>query len=409
MKPTRVVVTGLGATTPLGGDAASTWQGMLAGRSGVGALTWAEAEGLPVRIAARAAAEPVGDDELDRCQRLALVAAREAMRDAGLAGRGAVDPERLGAVVASGIGGLHSALDGYDVLREQGWEALSPLAFFRQGPQGPAVQVAREFDARAGVHAMVSACASSAEALGYAADMIRAGRADVVVAGGAESCIHPLQMAAFGAMRAMSTRNGDPESASRPFDRDRDGFVLGEGAAVLVLESEESALARGARVLAVAAGAGHSADGHDIVQPSAEGTGLAKAVTRCLDAAGLPPERVVAMNAHATGTPLGDVAEARGIEAALGPAARAVAVTASKSTTGHLLGGAGALGALVGVLALRDGLLPPIANLAHPDENVALDLVRGEPRALPDGPAAVLANAVGFGGHNVVLAFTRPD
>ncbi|GAA0961063.1 beta-ketoacyl-[acyl-carrier-protein] synthase family protein [Actinocorallia libanotica] len=414
MKKTRVVVTGLGATTPLGGDVASTWKALLAGESGARNLPWKDVDALPVRFAASAAVEPAASgrlsperlERLDRSQAFALIAAMEAMADAGH--EAGLDPDRLGVVVSSGIGGLHSALDGYDTLREKGWAEVSPLAPFRQPPNGPAVQVGREFDARAGVHTLVSACASGSEAIGYGAEMIRNGRADVVIAGGSEACIHPLQMAAFGAMRAMSTRNGEPATASRPFDKSRDGFVLGEGAAVLVLESEESALARGARVYAVAAGVGYSAEGHDIVQPSTDGRGAAKAMTRCLADADLVPSEVVAVNAHATGTPLGDVAEINGIRTAFGTAAGGLAITASKSMTGHLLGGAGALGALVAVLALHEGLLPPVAHLADLDDAIDLDIVTGAPRPLPAGPAAALSNAVGFGGHNAVLAFTRP-
>jgi 3-oxoacyl-[acyl-carrier-protein] synthase II len=274
-------------------------------------------------------------------------------------------------------------------------------------PNGAAGMVGIEFGAQAGVHAMVSACASSADGIGYAIDMIRSGRADVVIAGGTESCVHPLQMASFGAMRAMSTRNEEPERASRPYDKNRDGFVLGEGAAVMIFESEEHALARGAKIHAIAAGAGYSGDAYDIVLPDPSGAGQSKAMVRALKNAGLQPEDIVHINAHATSTPAGDIAELTSIKAALGDQAKRICITGTKSMTGHVLGGAGALESLITVLSLREGLVPATANLDDLDDAVDLDIVRGEPRKLPDGPIAALNNSFGFGGHNTAVAFQR--
>ncbi|MFC6884025.1 beta-ketoacyl-ACP synthase II [Actinomadura yumaensis] len=425
---TKVVVTGLGATTPLGGDLPSTWSALLAGKSGVRNLEWEGVEELPVRFAAQLAVEPSEVmtkqqlRRLDRNQAIALISAREAWRDAGLAtppsrrGKDApaepdgfvVDGERLGVVLSSGIGGLHTALNSYDVWREKGWSRVSPFTVPMLMPNGAAGHVGIEYGAMAGSHALVSACASSGEAVGYAIDMIRAGRADVVICGGTESCIHPLQMASFGAMRAMSTRNDEPERASRPYDKNRDGFVLGEGSAVMILESEEHARARGAKIHGIAAGCGYSGDAHDIVQPDPTGAGQAKAMRRALEDAGLTPDDIVHINAHATSTPQGDVAELASIKAALGPEASAkVMVTATKSMTGHLLGGAGALESVFCILALREGLIPPTANLEDLDDEVDLDVVHGEPRPIPDGPAAALNNSFGFGGHNVSVVFQR--
>ncbi|MFF5261063.1 beta-ketoacyl-ACP synthase II [Actinomadura viridis] len=423
---TNVVVTGLGATTPLGGDWPSTWSALLAGKSGVRKLDWEDIENLPVRFAATLAVDPsevIPKQQLrrlDRSQAIALISAREAWRDAGFAPRArsreddepaegdVVDGDRLGVVVSSGIGGLHTALNSYDVYKEKGWSRVSPFTVPMLMPNGSSGHVGIEFGAMAGSHAMVSACASSAEAVGYAIDMIRAGRADVVICGGTEACIHPLQMASFGSMRALSTRNDEPERASRPYDKNRDGFVLGEGSATMILESEEHARARGARIYGIAAGCGYSGDAHDIVQPDPSGSGQAKAMRRAMRDAGLEPADIAHVNAHATSTPLGDVAELASLKVALGAEAAAnVIVTATKSMTGHLLGGAGALESVITVVSLYEGVVPPTANLEDPDDEVDLDIVRGEPRKLPGGPLAALNNSFGFGGHNVSVAFRR--
>ena len=408
---TRVVVTGLGAITPVGADVASTWESMLAGRSGVRQLTDDWAAELPARIAAWAAVDPaslidrVQARRLDRCEQLALVASREAWAHAGSP---QVDPERLGVVVSSGIGGVASTLAAYDTLKEKGWQRLSPFTVPMLMPNGAAGWIAIELGARAGVHTTVSACASGAEAIGYAMDMIRSGRADVVLAGGTEAAIMQLNIAAFAAMRALSTRNDEPERASRPFDKGRDGFVLGEGAGMVVLESEQHAASRGAAVHAIAAGVGYSSDAHHIAQPDPQGAGLKLVIGRVLADAGIEPSQIVHVNAHATSTPAGDVVEALAIAAALGDAAQGVVVSATKSMTGHLLGGAGAVESVAAILALRDRVAPPTINLEDPDDDAGLTISAQPQQLTPrgDGPMAVLNNSFGFGGANVALAFT---
>jgi 3-oxoacyl-[acyl-carrier-protein] synthase II len=408
-----VVVTGLGATTPLGGDVASTWSGMLAGRSGVRALTEDWAKDLPARIAGVAAVDPaegvgrVQARRMDRCEQFAVVAAREAWADAGSP---EVNPERLGVSVTSGIGGIGSTLAAYDMLREKGWQRISPFTVPMLMPNGSAGLISIELGAQAGAHSAVSACASGAEAVGYGIDMIRSGRADVVVAGGTEAAIMALNLGAFAVMRALSLRNDEPERASRPFDKGRDGFVLGEGAGMVVLESAAHAAARGARVYAVAAGAGYSSDGYHIAHPHPEGTGVRLAMQRALANAGVSPEQITHVNAHATSTPEGDVVEAQAIQAALGATADRVVVSSTKSMTGHLLGGAGAIESVAAIMALKDRVAPPTINLEDPDDGVEVT-VASEPRPLaPVGqePMAVLNNAFGFGGHNVSLVFTAP-
>ena len=406
-----VVVTGLGATTPLGGDAASTWTAMLAGRSGVRRLTEPWAERLPVRIAAPAAADPaeivgrVQARRMDRCEQFALVASREAWADAGAP---EMDPERLGVTVTSGIGGIGSTLAAYDILNSKGWQRISPYTVPMLMPNGSAGWISMELGAHAGAHALVSACASGAEAIGYGIDMIRSGRADVVMAGGTEAAIMPLNIGAFAVMRAMSTRNDDPERASRPFDKGRDGFVLGEGAGMLVLESLSHARQRGARVYAVAAGAGYSSDAYHIAHPAPDGAGVTTAISRALADARVNPEQVVHVNAHATSTPEGDPLEAQALVKALGSAADGVIVSSTKSMTGHLLGGAGAIESVAAIFALRDQVAPPTINLEDLDDEVPVD-VATEPRPLTKRgaePMAVVNNAFGFGGHNVSLVFT---
>jgi 3-oxoacyl-[acyl-carrier-protein] synthase II len=406
-----VVVTGLGATTPLGGDAASTWAAMLDGRSGVRRLTEPWVEELPVRIAATAAVDPVEivgrvqARRMDRCEQFALVASREAWADAGAP---ELDPERLGVAVTSGIGGIGSTLAAYDILNSKGWQRISPYTVPMLMPNGSAGWISMELGAHAGAHALVSACASGAEAIGYGIDMIRSGRADVVVAGGTEAAIMPLNIGAFAVMRAMSTRNDDPERASRPFDKARDGFVLGEGAGMLVLESLSHARQRGARIYAVAAGAGYSSDAYHIAHPAPDGAGVAAAIGRALADARVDPEQVVHVNAHATSTPEGDPLEAQALVKALGSAADGVIVTSTKSMTGHLLGGAGAIESVAAILSLRDQVAPPTINLDDLDDDVPVE-VATEPRPLAKRgaePMAVVNNAFGFGGHNVSLVFT---
>jgi 3-oxoacyl-[acyl-carrier-protein] synthase II len=403
----RVVVTGLGATTPLGGDVASTWAAMLAGQSGVKVLTQDWVEMLPVHIAAPVAVDPSEVlprpliKRSDRSGQFAIIAAREAWADAGSP---ELEPERIGVVIASGIGGVTTLLDAYDVLKERGARRVLPMTVPMLMPNGPAALVGLELVARAGVHTPVSACSSGAEAIAYAVDMIRSGRADIVAAGGTEAAIHPLPLAGFAAMQALSTRNDEPERASRPYDKGRDGFVLGEGAGVLVLETLEHARARGATIYGEIAGAGITSDAHHMAQPDPVGAGATRAMGMALKAAGATASDVVHINAHATSTPVGDVAEAEAIRNALGDAVDGVAVSGTKSMTGHLLGAAGAVETIATLLALRDRKAPATTNLEDPDDNVHLDVVRGEPRALPDGDLLALNNSFGFGGHNVALA-----
>ncbi len=405
-----VVVTGLGATTPLGGDVASTWAAMLAGRSGVRRITQAWAEDLPVRIAAPAATDPaevvgrVQARRMDRCEQFALVAAREAWADADSP---QADPERIGVAVTSGIGGIGSTLTAYDTLREKGWRRISPYTVPMLMPNGAAGWISMEIGARAGAHALVSACASGAEAIGYGIDMIRSGRADVVVAGGTEAAIMPLNIGAFAVMGAMSTRNDEPERASRPWDKARDGFVLGEGAGVLVLESLSHARQRGATVHAVAAGTGYSSDAYHIAHPAPDGAGVIAAITRAIADAGIDPAQLVHVNAHATSTPEGDVVEAQALAKALGAAVDGVVVSSTKSMTGHLLGGAGAVESVAAILALRERVAPPTINLDDLEDDVPVDIAtEARPLRPRTGSMAVLNNAFGFGGHNVSLVFT---
>ncbi len=405
----RVVVTGLGATSPVGGDVPTTWAALLAGISGVRRLTEDWACDLPARIAGRVAVEPtevlerIKARRLDRSAQFALIAASEAWDDAGLA-EAAPDGDRTGVAIASGIGGITTLLSNYDALLSKGPRLVSPLAVPMLMPNSPAANVGLAIGARAGVHTPVSACASGNEAIAHGIDMIRLGRADVVVVGGTEAAIHPLPMAAFANMRALSRRNDEPERASRPWDRDRDGFVLGEGAAALVIESAEHASARGARVYAEVAGAGITADSHDIAQPDPEGRGATRAMNLAMIEGQLSPKDVVHINAHATSTPQGDVAECLAITQALGGETDHVVMTSTKSMTGHLLGAAGALESIATVLALQHRMVPPTINLETPDSGVHLDIAT-EQRKLPDGDIAALNNSFGFGGHNVAIAF----
>ncbi|WP_411142241.1 beta-ketoacyl-[acyl-carrier-protein] synthase family protein [Streptomyces sp. x-80] len=411
-----VVVTGIGATTPLGGDSASTWEALLAGQSGVSSLDQDWAAELPVRIAAQAAVDP-GEiiprpqaRKLDRSAQFALIAAREAWADAGFTAKAgedpSVDPDRLGTVIASGIGGVTTLLGQYDVLKEKGVRRVSPHTVPMLMPNGPSANVGLEVNARAGVHTPVSACASGSEAIGYAIEMIRTGRADIVVAGGTEAAIHPLPIAAFGNMMAMSKSNDDPQGASRPWDTSRNGFVLGEGAGVIVLESAEHAAERGARVYAEAVGQGVSADSHDIVQPEPSGNGIAQALRNLLDSNDLDPAEIVHVNAHATSTPQGDLAELKALRKAFGDDVDHMAISSTKSMTGHLLGGAGGVESVATILALYHRVAPQTINIENLDPEIDVDIIRDEPRKLPvEGRIAALNDSFGFGGHNVVLAF----
>ena len=405
----RVVVTGLGATTPVGGTVPETWEAILAGRSGARTMDfdWVSKYELPVTFAALIATQPIDvltkveTRRLDPSSQYALIAAREAWADAGAP---EIDPERLGAAIGSGIGGVWTLLDQWDVLKEKGPRRVYPLAVPMLMPNGPAAAVSLDLGARAGAHTTVSACASGAESMGYAIDMIRTGRADIVVAGGTEAAVHPLPIAGFAAMQALSTRNDDPAAASRPYDTGRDGFVLGEGAAVIVLESEEHARARGARIYAELASVGMSADAHHITAPEPNGSGASRAMLFAVERADLKPTDILHINAHATSTPVGDVAEYNAIKRAFGDHTDDMSVTATKSMTGHLLGAAGALEAVITILSVHHRLAPATINLDEQDPEIPLNVISGEHQKLPDGDIAALNNSFGFGGHNVALA-----
>ncbi|MDM7831499.1 beta-ketoacyl-[acyl-carrier-protein] synthase family protein [Cellulomonas edaphi] len=409
--PIDVVVTGLGATTPLGGDVPTTWAAALAGESGARPFDpeWVETFGLPVTFAATIKVTP--DEVLTRPEikrmdpsaQYAIIAAREAWADAGAP---EIDGERLGAVVSSGIGGIWTTLEAWDTLREKGSRRVLPMTVPMMMPNSPTAYVSLEFGAKAGAHAVVSACATGAEAIGYGVDMIRSGRADIVIAGGTEATIHPMPIAAFAASRTLSLRNDDPQAASRPYDVDRDGFVIGEGAGVVVLESAAHAAARGARVYGRIAGVGLSADGYHITSPEPSGDGQIRAMKAALAESDVTAADVVHVNAHATSTVVGDLIEARSVRGALGEDSDHVALSATKSMTGHLLGGAGALETIFTVLAVRDRQAPPTINVETPDPELVLDLVRDKPRQLRDGDVAALNNSFGFGGHNVALVVT---
>ena len=413
MKRTPVVVTGIGATTPLGGDAPSTWEALLAGKSGVRRIDAEWAEDIPVKIAAQAAVDPsevldrVEARRLDRSAQLGIIAAMEAWRDAGygLKEDNPVDRERLGVAIATGIGGLQTLLVNWDVQKDKGARRVSPLAIPMLMANAAAANVSLRLGAQAGVHTPVSACASSNESIALGLDMIRLGRADVVVVGGTEGVIHPLPIACFAQMQAMSRRNDEPERASRPWDVDRDGFVLAEGAAMFVIETLEHAQARDAKIYGELAGAGITADAHDMVQPNPTGHTQALAMTRALREGELGPADIVHVNAHATSTPQGDITEASSIRQALGEDTEAI-VNGTKSMTGHLLGGAGALESLATLLALRYRKVPPTINLDNCEPDLGIDIAT-KVRDLPSGDLAGINNSFGFGGHNVAVALTN--
>ncbi|BCJ31358.1 beta-ketoacyl-ACP synthase II [Actinocatenispora sera] len=403
----EVVVTGLGATTPLGGDVASTWEAMVAGRSGIRALDADWAAELPVRIAGLMVDDPTNHIDrvkarrMDRSEQAALVAARQAWRDAGL-DEDDPDRERVAVSVGTGIGGARTLVDQHDRLLAKGPRLVSPHTVPMLMPNGPAAYVGLEFHVLGGVHSAASACATSSEAIALGLDIIRSGRADVVLAGGTEAVAFPLPIAGFAAMRAMSTRNDEPTRASRPFDKGRDGFVLGEGAGVVVLERADRAAARGATVYARLAGAALTSDGYDIVQPDPEGTQQARAMRLAIADAGLSPADIAHVNAHATSTPIGDMGEIAAIRKAVG---EQPVVTSTKSMTGHLLGAAGAIESIATILAVRDGVVPPTINLDDPDDELTLDVAANVARRM-EVPAA-LNNSFGFGGHNCALCFQR--
>ncbi|MFH8249927.1 beta-ketoacyl-[acyl-carrier-protein] synthase family protein [Microbacterium sp. B2969] len=408
MSTPRIVVTGIGATTPIGGTAPESWAALKNGVSGTHSLEydWVEQYQLPVTFAAEAAVRPDSvlerpvANRLDPSAQFALVAAKEAWADAGAPD---VDPDRLGVDFATGIGGLQTTLNGWDVLKEKGPRRVMPMSVPMLMPNAPAAAVSMHLNARAYARTVASACASSTESLINAFDSLRLGRADVVIAGGSEAVIHGLTIAAFAAMQALSKRNDSPETASRPYSVDRDGFVMGEGGAALVLETEEHAKARGAKIYAEIVGGGVTADSYHITAPEPEGLGASRAVRLALKEAGATPDDVTHINAHATSTPTGDIAEYKALRSVFGDRIDEIPVSATKASTGHLLGGTGALEAIFTILALQDRQAPPTINLTTQDPEIPLR-ISGEPIALSEGPQLAISNSFGFGGHNAVVA-----
>jgi 3-oxoacyl-[acyl-carrier-protein] synthase II len=409
---TKVAITGLGMTTPLGGDVPSTWEAALDGRSGVRTLDndWVEKYGLEVGFSGQVIVRPEEVltrpemKRMDPSAQMAIIATREAWEDAGSPD---VDPDRLGAAVSSGIGGVWTLLNAWDTIKEKGAARVLPLTVPMLMPNSPAAYVELEIGARAGAHAPVSACASGAEAIATAYRMILDGRADVVVAGGTEAATHPVTLASFDAMQALSRRNDDPQGASRPYDVTRDGFVMGEGSGIIVLESEEFAKARGARIYAYLAGIGMTSDAYHIAAPEPNGRGQSRAMQFALQMAGIATTDVAHINAHATSTVVGDMIEARAIRTLLGSHADRTLLSATKSMTGHLLGGAGAVESILTIKAVQERKAPPTINVTKPDPELQVDLVCDIPRAMPAGDVAAINNSFGFGGHNVALVFTN--
>ena len=405
----KIVITGIGATSPLGGTAAESWSALLAGASGASTLDypWVAETQLPVTFAAQAKVSPASVLErhetkrLDPSSQFALIAGREAWADAGSP---EVDPERLAVDWSTGIGGVWTLLDAWDTLRERGPRRVLPMTVPMLMPNGPGAAIGMDLHARAGITTVVSACASSTEALVNAYNRLQAGLADVIIAGGSEAAIHPLPIASFAAMQALSKRNDDPATASRPYDLTRDGFVLGEGAAALVIETEEHALARGARIYAELLGGSITSDAYHITAPDPEGSAAARAMLTTINNAGASLADVSHINAHATSTPVGDIAEYNALRRVFGDLLDGIPVSATKASTGHLLGGAGAIEALFTVKALHERIAPPTINLTEQDPAIPLDVVTS-PRALPAGDLLAISNSFGFGGHNAVVAF----
>jgi 3-oxoacyl-[acyl-carrier-protein] synthase II len=410
-----VAITGLGATTPLGGDVATSWDALLAGRSGIVRLNEPWAVGGPVRIAGRIKVEPsevmdAAGLQVDRSVQFALIAAAEAWRDAGLEG-GWVDGNRLGVVIGSAVGGVGPLLETFASRQATGPHAMSARSVLMLTPNSAAVEVGRRYGARAGLHAPAVECGSGAEAIGYGVEMIRAGRADIVLAGGTEATINKLTLSAFADAMEIARDHEVPEHASRPYDKARDGFVLGEGAGMVVLESAQHAAIREVRMYALLAGVGYRADPHSAARPDPSGRTIASAIKRAITDAGVSPDQVVHLNAHADSTRHGDVAELNGIRRALGAHADRVAISATKSMTGHLLGAAGGVETVFAVKALSELTAPPTINIDDLDDDITLDIVRDTPRTLPAqtaaGPSVVLNNAIDFDGHHVALALRR--
>jgi 3-oxoacyl-[acyl-carrier-protein] synthase II len=405
----KVAVTGLGAVTPLGNDARSTWDAAVAGRSGIDWIRSFDASKFPVRVAGEVKDFEVGDavpaKEARRMERnvlLAVKAAKEAVEDAQLDG---FEPDRVGIVLGSAVGGFVGLLEQADVMRERGFDRVSPFFLPNVLVDSASGQVAISLGIRGPNYAIVSACATGSHAVGEAAEMIKRGDADAVLAGGTEACMHPLILAGFCAMRGLAVEEEHPPHASRPFDATRAGFVMGEGACVLVLEELERAQARGATIYAEVAGYGASNDAHHMAQPDPDSVGVAEMMRAALARAGVEPEQVGYVNAHGTSTPLGDAAETRAIKEVFGKHAYDLAVSSTKSVTGHCFGAAGAIEAMMCVLALKEGVLPPTINYVNPDPDCDLDYVPNEARRVEVEYA--LSNAMGLGGHNGCVLLRR--
>ena len=405
----RVVVTGIGLVTPVGSDRKSTWDGLLAGRSGIDYISLFDSEGYTSRIAAEVngfdAADLLGRKvakRLDRFSQFAAVASLEALEDAGI-DMATEDPDRVGVLIGSGVGGIITITEQHKVMLDKGPKRVSPFLVPMMLGDMASGQVSMMIGAKGPNFSTVSACATGADSIGEALEMIRRGRADVVIAGGTEAAICEISVAGFNSCMALSTRNDDPQGASRPFDSERDGFVLGEGAGVLILESIEHAEKRGANVLAELAGYGASSDSHHVTQPHPEGEGAARAMKWALDDAKLQPEDVIYINAHGTSTPMNDKFETIAMKRMFGDHVYNLAISSTKSMTGHLLGAAGGIEAAFSVLAVNEGAIPPTINLENPDPDCDLNYTPN--KAVKQEVEVAMSNVFGFGGHNASLVF----
>jgi 3-oxoacyl-[acyl-carrier-protein] synthase II len=402
----------MGAVTPLGNDVEATWRGALEGRSGIDFLHAFDTSEFPVHIAAEVKGFELNGDlvsakelkRIDRNAQFALAASREALTSAGVNG---YKPDRFGVVLGSGIGGIHELLRQYDVLKERGPDRVSPTFLPNVLPDSASGQVAISLGLRGPNYAVVSACATGSHAIGEGAELVRHGHAEAVLAGGTEACIHPLFFAGFCSMRGLVIEDEDPSRASRPFDATRAGFVMGEGAGVVVLEEYEHAKARGATIYAEVLGYGASNDAYHMAAPDPDSVGVAEMMRAALDRAGVEPKRVDYINAHGTSTPLGDAAETKAIKDVFGDHAYKLAVSSTKSTMGHLLGAAGAVEAIMCARAIHEQILPPTINYRNPDPECDLDYVPNEPR--PAEIDVALSNAMGLGGHNGCVLFGRVE
>ncbi len=408
----RVVVTGMGVITPVGNDVATTWRSLIEGKSGTAPITKFDASNFPVKFAA----EVKGFNPLDYMDRkeakradqytqYAVAAARQAMTNAGLVERNGMDPDRIGVIIGSGIGGLKSFEEQHDVYRERGVGKISPFFIPMFIADIAAGIVSMMFNAKGPNYATVSACATSAHAIGDAYRTIQYGDADIMITGGAEATVTPMAIGGFANMKALSERNDSPETASRPFDATRDGFVMGEGAGILILEELEHALGRGAKIYAEIVGYGATGDAYHLTAPAPDGEGAQRAMKRALKDAGLEPKDIQYINAHGTSTPANDFNETRAIKAVFGDEAKKVNVSSTKSATGHMLGAAGAVEAVVSTMVVGSGIIPPTINYHHPDPE--LDLNYTPNTSVKRDVNAVLSNSFGFGGHNTTLAIKR--